>query len=321
MPDSSPVLAALKTIAVIIPTFRRPAGLGTAMASIAAQTGLGGLHIALIVCDNSPEGGARAQVEAFALDVAAHLPVRYVHEPRAGVANARNAAVRLAEADLIAFLDDDEEAPVGWLAEMVATQARFGADVVFGPVTARLGDTTSPHRDYFTGFFSRFGPADSGLLPNYYGCGNSLLKASLLAGDAPFNPTQNEMGGEDDVLFTALKAQGAVMAWAASAPVWEDVPAHRATLNYTLRRGFAYGQGPSHSTGVNGRYLACAGWMAQGVLQAVVFGLLSLIALITRHPSFAFRLDKAARGMGKLLWFPPFKMKFYGQALLKKVKT
>lgn len=325
MPDMSADIAPARdikaaakpvTLSVIIPTFRRAEGLKRAANSILAQTGTDGLAIRLIVCDNSPQGCAKAAFDT--LPVRRDMPAVYIHEPRAGVANARNAAVAASDGDFIAFLDDDEEAPIDWLSRMVAAQARFGADVVFGPVQARLGGDVVRYRDYFSGFFSRFGPVESGLLPNYYGCGNSLLKASWLAGPSPFSATQNEMGGEDDVLFHALKQRGAVMAWAADAPVWEDVPPQRATLDYTLRRGFAYGQGPSHSTGMNGRWLACAGWMAQGVVQALVFGGLSLIALVTRSPSFAFRLDKAARGMGKLLWFPPFKMKFYGQALLKK---
>jgi glycosyltransferase involved in cell wall biosynthesis len=39
--------------------------------------------------------------------------------------------------DLIAFLDDDEEASPGWLAALIETQRRYDADVVFGPVRAR----------------------------------------------------------------------------------------------------------------------------------------------------------------------------------------
>ncbi|HTN41545.1 MAG TPA: glycosyltransferase family 2 protein, partial [Asticcacaulis sp.] len=106
----------------------------------------------------------------------------------------------------------------------------------------------------------------------------------------------------------------------ADAPVFEDVPPARATLAYTLKRGFAYGQGPSHSSGVNGRFFTCAGWMAQGLIQAGIFGVISLAMFAIRHPRRAFALDKAARGLGKALWFPPFKMKFYGQVLLKKDK-
>lgn len=315
MADTSPPRTALKTVVVIIPTFRRPEGLATAMTSIASQTGLGGVSIELIVCDNSPEASARPQVEAFALS--ASFPVRFLHEPKTGVANARNTAVRGCDAQFIAFLDDDEDAPPVWLSRLLAAQADLDADVVFGPVEARVPEATGRFRPYYTSFFSRFGPASSQRLEMHYGCGNSLLRADRLDAE-PFATTQNEMGGEDDLLFTELRRRGCVMAWAADAPVWEDVPPRRATLNYTLRRGFAYGQGPSHLAGTGGRPLACAAWMIQGIGQAVVFAVLAAAAWIVQSPRSAFLIDKAARGLGKVFWFPPFKMKFYGQALLKK---
>lgn len=316
MPNPARPDSLAPAICVIIPTFRRPRGLETAMRSVAAQTGAGDLSLSLIVCDNSPEASARPQVERFV----APFPVSYIHEPKTGVANARNSAVSACKADFIAFLDDDEEAPAGWLNHLLAAQRQFDADVVFGPVTARIPDETRYNRSYYEHFFSRFGPAQSEILPHYYGCGNSLLKTAALTSKTPFSTLQNEMGGEDDILFTAMKMEGRRMVWAVDAPVFEDVPPARATLAYTLKRGFAYGQGPSHSSGVNGRYLACAGWMAQGLAQAGLFGAASLFLFATRHPRRAFVLDKAARGLGKALWFPPFKMKFYGQILLKKDK-
>ena len=332
MPDSSPhalmsrnTESGLARVCVIIPTFRRPQGLETAMRSILTQKDAPPLS--LIVCDNSPEASARAQVEAFA----APFPVTYIHEPKTGVANARNSAVSVCDAAFIAFLDDDEDAPVDWLNRLMAAQKQFNADVVFGPVTARIPAETRHNRTYYEHFFSRFGPAQSDILPHYYGCGNALLKTAALTSITPFSTLQNEMGGEDDILFTAMKREGRRMAWAADAPVFEDVPPARATLAYTLKRGFAYGQGPSHSSAANGRYLACAVWMAQGLVQAGLFatdfmgflallGIASLILFTIRHPRRAFVLDKAARGLGKTLWFPPFMMKFYGQILLKKDK-
>ncbi len=319
MPDSAGIRPVVKTVTAIIPTFRRPVGLDRAMASVAAQQSVESIGLNLIVCDNSPEGSARSQVETFALT--APFPVLFVHEPRTGVANARNAAVAKADGTFIAFLDDDEEAPPQWLAGLLKVQETFSADVVFGPVLARIPPEIDRFRPYFDAFFSRFGAEKSGLLAHYYGCGNSLIHTRVFPTDeAPFSVLQNDMGGEDDILFTRLKAEGKIMAWAADAPVWEDVPPHRATLNYTLRRGFAYGQGPSHSTGTNGKWLRCAGWMIQGAVQAAVFGVMAAGAAVVGSPKTAFLLDKAARGLGKTLWFPPFKMKFYGQALLKKKK-
>ncbi len=308
------------SVCVIIPTFRRCEGLQTALMSVRAQTGLESVTLSVIVCDNSPEASARTQVAAFA--ALANFPVQYIHEPATGVANARNSAVAACTTQLIAFLDDDEEAPAHWLSKLLATQQRFKADVVFGPVTARLPKPDLTHDGYLERFFSRFGPERSGILTHYYGCGNSLIRRDRLPTEqAPFSVAHNNMGGEDDQLFNSLMVGGAVMAWAADAPVFEDVPTKRASLKYTLRRAFAYGQGPSYTAAQMHRPFVSLAWMIQGSLQAILFGLWGTGLSLVRHPSSAARLDKAARGLGKLLWFPPFKIGFYGTALLKTKHT
>ncbi len=304
------------SLCVIIPTFRREAGLGLAMQSMAAQTSLRDIELSLVVCDNSPEASAKAQVEAFAAHAA--FPVAYVHEPRTGVANARNAAVAATQAEFIAFLDDDEEAPPHWLARLIETQTRFSADVVFGPVKARLQDLEAGYPLYFEAFFSRTGPKISQRLNGYYGCGNSLIRRAILPQDnAPFATARNEMGGEDDQLFHDLQSGGAVIAWAADALVYEDVPAARSTLGYTLRRAFAFGQGPSTSAAITRRPLVVAAWMAQGMVQGILFSLIGGLLYMIGSRQCAPRLDKAMRGFGKLIWFPPFKIGFYGAALLQ----
>jgi len=303
-------------VSVIIPTFRRAEGLGRALASVAAQEAVDGVAVDIIVCDNSPEASARDQVIAFG--AASPLTVTFVHEPRPGVANARNSAVAACFADFIAFLDDDEEAPADWLRQLLVTQKAYAADVVFGPVTARLGDRPATRFDgYFHTFFSRRGASQDARLSSYFGCGNSLIRRGRLPATEPFSVVQNDMGGEDDQLFNGLMKQGAVMAWAAHAPVFEDVPPQRATLAYTLRRAFAYGQGPSWTAWLNRKYLAAGAWMVQGVAQALVFGLWAAALLAVGSAQAAPKLDKAARGLGKVLWFPPFKIAFYGTALLK----
>lgn len=317
--DDPPLASQAKSpsVCVIIPTFRRPDGLAKAVNSVLAQTGLAGYRVSLLVCDNSPEGSAKTRFDS--LRGRPDLPLRYIHEPNTGLANARNAAVAAARgADFVAFIDDDEEARTDWLSGLLKTQARFKADVVFGPVDARLPDGHRRHAAYFQAFFSRFGPDESQVLNSFYGCGNSLLKGEIVAGERPFAVSHNQMGGEDDMLFSRLLTEGAVLAWAADAHVYEDVPPARALLRYTLRRGFAFGQGPSHAAAANGKWLECAYWMARGLAQGLVLTVPALLLRAVDHDKAAVMLDKAARGWGKFLWYPPFKLNFYGQALLKK---
>ena len=301
-------------VTVMIPTQRRLDGLAVAARSVFAQVGVDFAALELVIVDNDQAPSAQAMTEMLASG--APFPVHYVHEPRPGVAHARNAGMAKAGGDLIAFLDDDEEAPVGWLAALLAAQARYEADVVFGPVKARAPTRVAKHRDYLERFFSREGPAEAGIIDHYYGCGDSLLRRAALPDPvAPFAVERNHIGGEDDMLFGHMQANGATFAWEPAAWVWEDPVSDRLSLGYTLRRAFAYGQGPtSHCAAASPPdRVGIARWMAVGVVQTALFGLVAGFKWLIHARDRADWLDRAARGLGKTLWWGPFKIQFYGR--------
>jgi succinoglycan biosynthesis protein ExoM len=301
-------------VTVMIPTQRRPHGLAVAVRSVFAQVGVDFAVLELVVVDNDQSPSAEKAVADLARQ--APFPVHYVHEPRPGVAHARNAGMAKASGELIAFLDDDEEAPTGWLAALLAAQARYEADVVFGPVRARAPVGVTQHRDYLERFFSREGSAEAGVIDHYYGCGDSLLRRAALPDPvAPFAVERNHIGGEDDMLFGHMQASGARFAWEPSAWVWEDPVPDRLSLDYTIRRAFAYGQGPSAhcAAATPPDRLGVARWMAVGVVQAALFGVVAGFKWLTRAGDRADWLDRAARGLGKTLWWGPFKIHFYGR--------
>ena len=301
-------------VSVMIPTQRRLGGLAVAVRSVFAQVGVDFAALELVIVDNDQTPSAQATVAQLAAE--APFTVCYVHEPRPGVAHARNAGMARAGGELIAFLDDDEEAPAGWLAALLAAQVRYDADVVFGPVKARAPAEVAAHRDYLERFFSREGPAEAGVIGHYYGCGDSLLRRAALPDPvAPFAVERNHIGGEDDMLFGHMRAGGATFAWEPAAWVWEDPVADRLTLDYTIRRAFAYGQGPtSHCAAASPPdRVGVARWMAVGVVQAALFGALAGFKWLTQAGDRAEWLDRAARGLGKTLWWGPFKIAFYGR--------
>jgi succinoglycan biosynthesis protein ExoM len=300
-------------VSIVIPTQRRPEQLLRAARSALRQTGVEGRALELVIADNDQVPSARPIAEQLAAEAA--FPVIYVHEPRSGVANVRNAAMGRASGALVAFLDDDEEAPEGWLAALLAAQVRFDADVVFGPVRARAPDHIVEHRAYLEHFFSRVRPGEAGVIADYYGCGDSLVRRAALPDPRrPFSEIRNQTGGEDDLLFAGMKASGARFAWAPAAYVFEDPVPERLSLGYTIARAFAYGHGPSIScaSATPPDHLGVARWMAIGLGQAVVFGLVALAQWAVRAPGRAFALDRAARGLGKTLWWGPFRIAFYG---------
>lgn len=301
-------------VTVMIPTQRRLGGLAVAARSVFAQVGVDFARLELVVVDNDQAPSAQATVAELTGE--APFPVHYVHEPRPGVAHARNAGMAAAGGELIAFLDDDEEATAGWLAALLAAQARYQADVVFGPVRARAPASVTRHRDYLERFFSREGPDEPGVIDHYYGCGDSLLRRAALPDPvAPFAVERNHIGGEDDMLFGHMRAGGARFAWEPAAWVWEDPVPDRLSLDYTIRRAFAYGQGPSaHCAAANPPdRLGVVRWMAVGVAQSALFGLVAGFKWLTRAGDRADWLDRAARGLGKTLWWGPFKIQFYGR--------
>lgn len=304
-------------VAVLIPTLRRPESLARALASVQAQAGVSARLAEIVVIDNDPEGSARSTVD----ECAGPAPLRYVHAPRPGVATARNAGLGATRAQLIAFLDDDEAASPGWLAALLAAQAETGAEVVFGPIQGRAPDAAPWLQPYLEDFFGRAGPAAVGRLAEPFGCGNSLMiRAAALPGETPFNPAADHAGGEDDELFSALAARGGGFGWAPDAWVEEFAPAHRATLSYALTRAFAYGQGPSQTARRHGQPLGLMRWMIIGAAQTVVFGVLATIGFLVSHPRRAWWLDRAARGLGKVLWMPGLEPRFYGAAELARLQ-
>ena len=93
--------------------------------------------------DNDPAGSAAEIVNRWGAHIAHE--VHFDIEPQRGIAYARNRSVRRAgSVDWIAFIDDDEVPPPGWLRSLVATQRRFGADGVSGTVVYRLAPRGRP---------------------------------------------------------------------------------------------------------------------------------------------------------------------------------
>lgn len=305
-------------VAVLIPTMRRPESLERALRSVFAQTGVADRLSEIIIVDNDPKASAQAVVNGLRND--SPCPLIYCHEPRPGVATARNAGLGRTTAPLIAFLDDDEAAAPDWLAHLLAAQDRLGADVVFGPIHGRVPEGTGWAAAYLERFFGREGSSETRLIDHAYGCGNSLMvRATALPGALPFDPSADRSGGEDDALFQALEARGGRFGWAGDAWVEEFAPPHRATMGYALTRAFAYGQSPSQLAARDRKPLQILRWMLIGGAQTLVWGLAAAVLTLTRSPRRAEMLDRAARGLGKILWFKGLEPQFYGARELARL--
>ncbi len=298
----------MRPIAIIIPTFRRPESLERVLHSVMAQDALERLVEEIVVVDNDPAGSAahivaRRQIEEARL--------RYCHAREPGVSNARNAGVQASTAPVVAFIDDDEEAPPHWLGALHAAHVALGTDVTFGPVRGRADGAAVWKRDFLERFFSRTGPAGTCEVKAFYGCGNSMMvRSTALAGAQPFDVADNRTGGEDDRLFARLRMEGRRFGWASDAWLWEHAEIERQTAAYAFARAFGFGQAPAVIAARDRNWPAVLTWMAIGVAQATIYGGAAL-ALAPFGPGRALPYaDRACHGLGKLIWF--HRLNFYG---------
>lgn len=300
-----PDLASAPALSIVVPTFRREPFLPPLFQAVAAEIASVAVPVELVLVDNSPEASARA--------AAADAPgfVRYVHEPRTGVAQARNRGVTEARGGHVIFLDDDETPAPGWLAAFADAAAR-GVRAAFGAVEPLYPeDPPAALRAPLDRVFSRRLPATAGAevqdLRAYLGSGNSMFaRATLALVDPPFDTSFNA-GGEDVWLFRQLVDRHNVpMIWRPDALVHEIVPPNRATMSFLRQRRFSDGQlrclveSDAGGLKAGGRV---ALWMGVGAAQLAVFGLAAvLIRPFSKARSVRFQLA-ATGGAGKLLWW------------------
>lgn len=112
-------------ISVVIPAFNRRSLALRAIESVIEQSRPAG---EIIVVDNGSADGTPESVRArFG------RRVEVLHEPRRGLAHARNRGIEASSGRLVAFLDDDAAAPQDWLRSAAACIEETRADGVGGP--------------------------------------------------------------------------------------------------------------------------------------------------------------------------------------------
>jgi glycosyltransferase involved in cell wall biosynthesis len=129
MPAQVPVgnLSVKFEISVVIPTHRQ-CFLDGCLEGLAAQSNTA---FEVIVVENGvPAAGTWELVESYR----SRLPIRYRHDPRAGLNRARNTGADLAGSEVIALLDDDCRPAPEWLDALVDVHGRADAVVAGGRV-------------------------------------------------------------------------------------------------------------------------------------------------------------------------------------------
>lgn len=111
----------------------RPISLARCLESLAQLDLIPTISLKLLVVDNSssPEQSARILIDMK--EQLSALAPELIHEPKAGIPNARNRALEFARelrADTVLFLDDDQTVAPNWAEALCRVQEEEGCDVV-----------------------------------------------------------------------------------------------------------------------------------------------------------------------------------------------
>lgn len=218
-------------IIVAVATYRRPELLRAVLPELIRQARALPVHACVIVVDNDPEGGAREDVSAFVAP-----DVRYLHEPRPGIAAARNRALDSCEVDdVIVFIDDDEYPTPAWLGTLFSFWQATGCDGVAGPALA----TFEEDPDEWVKGSRVFAPPEkvTGAVVSGAATNNLLLRvATLRAMELRFDDAYGTSGGSDTRLIHDLIGRGGIVRWCDEAAVLDRIPASRTTRDWILKR-------------------------------------------------------------------------------------
>jgi succinoglycan biosynthesis protein ExoM len=195
--------------------------------------------VRVIVVENGTPAGAREVCAATRPSWGWQL--QYAAEPRLGIPQARNRALRMASIwpDFVAFIDDDEVPEPCWLDELLHVQRMYGADVVDGALRRRFEE---PVPDWIVrGRFFEPTERRTGTPRRSATTGNTLVRRSVFAAVGEFDERFALTGGSDTQFFQRVSQRGHSIIWASEAIVYEHVPRGRATVNWYLRRAFRIG--------------------------------------------------------------------------------
>jgi GT2 family glycosyltransferase len=245
-PRRAEVLATGPPLTVVVCTRDRPESLDRCLESLAAQEYR---RFRVLVVDNAPRSDAVEKLCGV-------RKIDRIVEPRPGLSRARNAAVKAAPGEILAWIDDDEVADRYWLDGIArALLDHPAADAVAGPVAPaelatdaqrwceEFGGLTKG-RGYTPAVFSSRTQNPLFPLPPFGSGANLATRPGALAAIGDFDTAlgagTRALAGEDTLALTRLLRAGGTVVYQPGALTWHY---HRRDLDGLRRQLVGYGTG------------------------------------------------------------------------------
>ncbi|WGV27723.1 glycosyltransferase [Halotia branconii] len=235
-------------ISAIICTHNRDTYLGAAIDSLLAQDIAANFEV--VVVDNGSSDRTREVVEQRASD----FRLKYVYEPTLGLSVARNTGAKVAEAEILAYLDDDAVASTHWLQVLhSAYKNNSQLAIAGGKVTLLWPQDIQQPRWLSPGLAANLGAYDLGDSTTYIeqpgltprGL-NYSIRRSFLEQIGGFDPHLGRVGknllSNEELQMTEFALQkGWQVAYLPEALVAHNVAPERLKRSWFLNRGWWQG--------------------------------------------------------------------------------
>jgi cellulose synthase/poly-beta-1,6-N-acetylglucosamine synthase-like glycosyltransferase len=168
-----------------------------------------------------------------------------------GLSNARNAGVKKAEGEIVAFIDDDAVADEKWLENLIRNYDDLSVVGVGGRIEP-LWDEGNPgwfpeELYWIVGCSYKGLPTKKAVIRNPIGC-NMSFRRRVIEEVGYFSTAVGRIGnnllGHEDTEFgirVTNRLQGKKILYDPEAVVYHRVPANRASLKYVIKRSYAEG--------------------------------------------------------------------------------
>jgi glycosyltransferase involved in cell wall biosynthesis len=237
-------------LSVVICTYNRASVLKGTLESFSKLAEAHDERIELIIVDNN-SNDATAQISE---DAKAAIPyLRYVHESRQGLSNARNRGIRESRGAIVAFADDDVYFDSAWAYAIInAFSENPSADSLGGRSTPIFeGGRPEWMQDKYLVFYGDTGFGDNPkwlCFPEHPFGLNMAFRRQLFERVGHFNPNlgrikKSLLSGEESDLFERIYVNGRKTFYSPKPHLFHRIPKERVSLDWLKSR--FYWQGAS----------------------------------------------------------------------------